>query len=124
STIASPRTATSPRYHALPLPSTMRPFLSSRSEGGVCAAGCWRKIARRLARTTAAQSGLGTDRFLRMTRQALKVTHYQTLRVTPTTESAIGDVKRLSFAKTGGPPVVAAGRGFPRLIPMSAERQR
>ena len=32
----SPRTARSPRYHGLPVPSTMRPFLMRRSYAGTC----------------------------------------------------------------------------------------
>src|SRR5215216_2263717 len=38
-TIVSLRTAMSPRYHGLPVPSTMRPLRITRSNAGACARG-------------------------------------------------------------------------------------
>src|SRR3990170_1383524 len=52
-TMVSPVTATSPRYHGDPVPSTMRPPLMSRSYEGVCADG---SVPRSSAETRASGS--------------------------------------------------------------------
>jgi hypothetical protein len=53
-TIVSLRTATSPRYQGLPVPSTMRPLRMTRSKAGVCARGAAMKNARHAAARTEA----------------------------------------------------------------------
>src|SRR3954470_2028440 len=72
-TIVSPLTATSPRYHGLPVPSTMRPLRISRSIGAVCARGATASSTRhaeamRAARVSRMPRSIGRNRRARQGR--------------------------------------------------------